>query len=147
MAKINTDPVLKGTNFPEKIIQSFEPPAYSVLTKQDNGDGTFSFVSDISLLINQRSLVDRIGVDNVRRMMNEFNVPQGSAFDKFRKGLSDSELLRLVKPRNIQTPAELSDWFSYLSHQEEALAALQKSDVDKPDSETETSADTATTTE
>lgn len=145
MAKINTDPVLKGTNFPEKIIQAFEPPAYSSLTKQDNGDGTFSFVSDISLLINQRSLVDRIGVDNVRRMMNDFNVPQGSPFDRWRKRLSDTDLLRLVKPRNIQTPSELTDWFSYLSHQEEALAALQKSDVDKPDSDTDSSSETDTT--
>ena len=147
MAKVNSDPVLKGTNFPEKIIQSHEPPAYSVLTKQDNGDGSFSFVSDISLLINQRSLVDRIGVDNVRRMLNDFNVPQGSPFDRWRKGLSDSELLRLVKPRNIQTASELSDWFSYLSHQEEALAALQKSNDDESEAETETSTETASTSE
>lgn len=147
MAKINTDPVLKGTNFPEKIIQAFEPPSYSVLTKQDNGDGTFSFVSDISLLINERSLIDRVGVDNVRRMMNEFNVPQGSAFDKFRKGLSDSDLIRMVKPRNIQTPSELNDWFSFLSNQEEVFNALQKRNDVNSVVETETSTETDTTTE
>lgn len=119
--------VISGTNFPEKIFNPYTPPSYAPLTKQDNGDGTFSIVSDISLLINERALIDRIGIDNVRRMLNDFNTPQGSAFDRWRKGLSDQELLHMVKPRNIQTPSELNSWFTYLSQKEEHLAALAKS--------------------
>lgn len=119
--------VISGTNFPEKIFNPYTPPSYAPLTKQDNGDGTFSIVSDISLLINERALIDRIGIDNVRRMLNDFNTPQGSAFDRWRKGLSDQDLLQMVKPRNIQTPSELNSWFTYLSQKEEHLAALAKS--------------------
>lgn len=119
--------VISGTNFPEKIFNPYTPPSYAPLTKQDNGDGTFSIVSDISLLINERALIDRIGIDNVRRMLNDFNTPQGSAFDRWRKGLSDQDLLHMVKPRNIQTPSELNSWFTYLSQKEEHLAALAKS--------------------
>lgn len=119
--------VISGTNFPEKIFNPYTPPSYAPLTKQDNGDGTFSIVSDISLLINERALIDRIGIDNVRRLLNDFNTPQGSAFDRWRKGLSDQELLHMVKPRNIQTPSELNSWFTYLSQKEEHLAALAKS--------------------
>ena len=119
--------VISGTNFPEKIFNPYTPPSYASLTKQDNGDGSFSIVSDISLLVNERALIDRIGIDNVRRMLNDFNTPQGSAFDRWRKGLSDQELLHMVKPRNIQTPSELNSWFTYLSQKEEHLAALAKS--------------------
>lgn len=108
----NIDPV---TRLDYSVVRRCSPPSYASLTRIKHDDGSIQLVSDISLLLHERDIAGRYGMETFNSILSEFSPRDGSLLNSYRKKYTDEELMNSVKPRNIQTPSELRLWFRYLN--------------------------------
>lgn len=94
--------------------------------------------SDIHLLLHQKNLADKIGIDNVRQYLNDIN-SNFSAPDTLLKDLSDEQLIEVTKDRRFNTITDnyefqqilASDYQSIVKESNERLAYKAKIDAEK----------------
>lgn len=105
---------------------------YESLLVQDNGDGSFVYVSDVSLLFNQQRL-DRMSLQALQAKFDEQVNAGNTGLSELRKRLSDSDLQKFIKSRYIQSLSELQQWTNYLARTESNLVEAIKSEAAKQD--------------
>lgn len=103
---------------------------YESLLIQDNGDGSFDYVSDVSLLFNQQRL-DRMSLQALQAKFDEQVNAGNAGLSELRKHLSDADLQKFIKSRYIQSLSELQQWTNYLARTESNLVEAIKSEVGK----------------
>lgn len=70
-------------------------------------DGSWIYVSDAQLLLNEKRIINELGPDNWNKIVQSFGIPS----QKYKPGqYSDDDLLRTVKSRYLQTPSEVKSW-------------------------------------
>ncbi len=70
-------------------------------------DGSWTYVSDVQLLLNEKRIVNELGSDNWNKIVQSFGAPS----QRYKPGqYSDDDLLRTVKSRYLQTPSEVKSW-------------------------------------
>ena len=86
-------------------------------------DGSYSFVSDASLLMNAERIRNYLGDNTVDAIMRQISSFSASAQNSpYRKNTySDAELLRFCKSRYCQSPSEMRDWLDDLKEYGEKL--------------------------
>ena len=93
-----------------------QPSVMSVLLNEECLDLTdqpaVRIRTDNYLVLHQKDLENRIGVDNVRRILNAMNQnsARDSDYQKALDKLSDQQLLSLVRSRHLQSPGELKEY-------------------------------------
>lgn len=103
---------------------------YEPLLTEDIGDGSFFYVSDVSLLFNQQRL-DRMSLQALQAKFDEQVNAGNSGLAELRKNISDSDLQKLVKSRYIQSLSELQQWVSHLAATEKNYISAIKADLEK----------------
>lgn len=96
----------------------------SVVELPENGCRCVKVQSDITLLMQQEKLKDKIGVDAVRAWLDSLGSDK-AGFDT--SSISDTDLLRFVKPRTLQTGSEMRNWSQYLKDNQDELLRQLKS--------------------
>lgn len=88
-------------------------------------DGSFRYISDVELLLNEERLINVLGEDNYRHMVASMAIPSKT----YTQGSFDDDLLMSsVKSRYIQTPSELSAWVDSLKFRgDEILSDIEAS--------------------
>lgn len=71
-----------------------------------DGETVIGVHNPLYMLFNQQRL-DRLGDGAIRQWIEQLNQSQHSAVNELRKKCSDDDLLKMVKSRHIQHPAEL----------------------------------------
>lgn len=72
------------------------------------------------MLFNQQRL-DRLGEGAIRQWLDSLDRAGNNAVSEIRSKISDDDLLKLVKPRNIQSPSELESWINYLNERQDVF--------------------------
>lgn len=101
---------------------------YELLLTQDNGDGSFVYVSDVSLLFNQQRL-DRMSLQALQAKFDEQVNAGNIGLSELRKHISDADLQKFIKSRYIQSLSELQQWTNYLARTESNLVESIKLEV------------------
>lgn len=80
--------------------------------KDENMEDCYTLRTDNYLILHQKDLENRLGIDNVRAWIQAMNQASGSAMsDQYQKALdalSDRELFSMLRSRHIQSPAEIA---------------------------------------
>lgn len=98
---------LQGTQYVEKTpIDNLN----RIHSKDAEGNDMVTFVSDVTLLFDQKRLDNTLGSDNIRKWIASMAPRTSPYVNKF----DDDALLQFVKDRNIQTPSEIRAWSQYL---------------------------------
>ncbi len=70
-------------------------------------DGSWTYVSDAQLLLNEKRIATELGADNWNKIVQSFGAPS----QKYKPGqYSDDDLLSTIKSRYLQTPSEVKSW-------------------------------------
>lgn len=107
-----------------------EQVTYEPLLTEDIGNGTFIYVSDVSLLFNQQRL-DRMSLQALQAKLDEQVNAGNKGLSELRKNLTDAELQKFIKSRYIQSLSELQQWTNYLARTESNLVDAIKSEAGK----------------
>lgn len=110
----------KNINFSSKLIlRNTELLQDSVIKdfcseKCTTADGTeiVSFVDPILMLFNQQRL-ETLGQFGAKEFLDSFN-QKSTALDELRSKCSDDDLMKLIKSRHLQSPAEILSWCRYM---------------------------------
>lgn len=86
---------------------------FETTTSSEDGEKVVGIHNPLYMLFNQQRL-DRMGDGAIRQWIEQLNVSQHSAVNELRKKCSDDDLLKMVKSRHIQHPAELERYISDL---------------------------------
>lgn len=78
-------------------------------------------------IVRQQDRIDSLS-DSLRSYIQD-KFTYGSSFPNPFEGLSDDEMLELVKPRYIQTAAELKQYVLSLQYEKETKEALEKAEA------------------
>lgn len=116
----------------EKEVESKIPLRSAVFVQKDpmfdlrfikDINGSYSFVSDASLLMNAERIRNYLGDNTVDAIMRQISSAASSAQNSlYRKNTySDAELLRFCKSRYCQSPSEMRDWLDDLKEYGEKL--------------------------
>ena len=101
-----------------------ETPQIQFMTTEDhlNDDGNvcLCLVRDIAILLNQKLLTSQAMAGVVQSILS--NVRTSAISDQF-VGLSDDELISVIKSRYVQAPSELLQWSEWL---EQNLTSLSQ---------------------
>lgn len=91
-------------------------------------EGSYTFVSDVSLLMNAERIKNYLGENTVDAIMRQISsaasAAQNSPYRK--KTYSDEELLRFCKSRYCQSPSEVRNWLDDLKNFGEDLIAQEE---------------------
>lgn len=130
MAKFdkNIDPV---TLLDYSVVRRCSAPSYETLLRIVHDDRSIQHITDISLLLHERDIQARFGLDSFSSILSEFSPRGGSLLNSYRNKYSDEELMNSVKPRNIQTPSELRLWFKYLNATMDVEKQLKENENEK----------------
>lgn len=97
-------------------------PMFQLRFMKDN-EGSYSYISDVSLLMNAERIRTYLGDNTVDAIMRQISsasmAAQSSPYRKNR--YSDEELLRFCKSRYCQSPSEMRDWLDDLKSYGENL--------------------------
>lgn len=93
------------------------------MCESKDGEKCLAHVNDIYMLFNQERL-NLLGRDNVNSWLSSLNSSVQSAV----KQLPDSELMKFIKSRHIQSPSELQAYASYLTNM--AVSLSEQASVD-----------------
>lgn len=80
---------------------------------------------DLYLLFDQKRL-SSIGADAARSFIDSLNASQNSQLAEIRSKMTDEQLIKFVKSRNIQSLSELQNWYDYISANMDDLATTAK---------------------
>lgn len=84
-------------------------------------ENSVKYISDVYLLLNQKRL-DKMTLDIFSQHLDSISsLSHSDGLSELRKNVSDSDLLRFVKSRYIQSTSELQAWASYLTSQAASL--------------------------
>lgn len=86
----------------------------------ETGEEITGYHHPIYMLFNQQRL-DRLGEGAVRQWLDSLDRAGNSALSEIRSKISDDDLLKLVKPRNLQSPSELESWLNYLNERQDVF--------------------------
>ena len=96
------------------------------VTSFSNGEEIVHYVSDTYDLLNQ-GRIENLGRDTLDEYLSR-NMPLSSQLSDQISKLSDEEILKSIKPRNIQTADEIRGWIDYLQGSiDDALASSSQS--------------------
>ena len=102
-----------------------QPSALSVLLydnfEDDTGESAVRVRTDNYLILHQKDLENRIGVDNVRNWLKSMQT-ENSSYQQALDKLSDRDLFSLVRNRHMQAPAEMAMQQDEIIAQAESLA-------------------------
>lgn len=102
-------------------------PMFQLRFIKDN-EGSYSFVSDASLLMNAERIKNYLGDNTVDAIMRQISsaafAAQSSPYRK--QTYSDEELLRFCKSRYCQSPSEVRNWLDDLKTYGEDLIAKEE---------------------
>lgn len=85
----------------------------------ENEDGVIRFVSDSNLLMNAERIRNTIGEENYLNIVRSIS-PSNSPY---KQRYSDAELIRYMKSRYLQSPAEVAAWIQTLNDSYEELVS------------------------
>lgn len=102
-------------------------PMFQLRFIKDN-EGSYSFVSDASLLMNAERIKNYLGDNTVDAIMRQISSAASAAQSSpYRKNTySDEELLRFCKSRYCQSPSEVRNWLDDLKSYGEDLIAKEE---------------------
>ena len=92
-------------------------------------DGSYKYESDVCLIFNQLRIANQLGVGTANTFIDKINAAYKAANVK-RPDMTDEQLLKFVKDRNIQTPSEMLAWTEYLMSETQKVADDYKQSVD-----------------
>lgn len=81
--------------------------------------------TDNYLVLHQKDIENRIGVDNVRKWIEALNQNSTRSADSYQQALdklSDRDLFSLVRSRHIQAPSEVSSYAQQILEDAQSLA-------------------------
>lgn len=85
----------------------------------DDGKDCVAVVDPLYMLLNQKrinNMASIIGEENAKQWFDAMaEHSSNDALAELRKQCSDTDLLSLLKPRNIQHPSEIDSWAKYMS--------------------------------
>lgn len=96
-------------------------------TKEVPNPKTYRYCSDVRLILHQKDIAKRFGVDFANRLQDRFG--KASQFQQQVDGLSDSDILGMVRSRYIQSPSELKSYSELLLSEASKLKADYESAV------------------
>lgn len=119
-------------------------PSFSqieTLRYRDDGEGNYTYFSDVFFVLNMNRIVSTLGADVARSIMASMSA--SASRKSISPDISDDSRLELTKSRYLQSPSEVSAWFSVLNdrlkdfkdqydailqdiHQQEIEAAVKK---------------------
>lgn len=118
-----SDNVSKLETYPEYLL----PP----VTTFSDGLEIVHYVSDVYDLLNQERL-NNLGRDTLEEYLSR-NLPLSSELSDEISKLSDEDILKSIKPRNIQSADELRGWIDYLQDSiDDALSTSSPSSSNSP---------------
>lgn len=96
------------------------------VTTFSDGEEIVHYTSDVYDLLNQER-INNLGRDTLEEYLSR-NMPLSSQLSDQISKLSDDEILKSIKPRNIQTADEIRGWIDYLQGSiDDALASSSPS--------------------
>ena len=117
-----------NNKFPLKSAVFVQPDPMFQLRFIKDSEASYSFVSDVSLLMNAERIRTYLGDNTVDAIMRQVSsaaaAAQNSPYRK--KTYSDEELLRFCKSRYCQSPSETRDWLDDLKQYGEKLIAEEQ---------------------
>lgn len=121
MEKKNIELPLRSAVFVQK------DPMFELRLIKDES-GSYSFVSDASLLMNAERIKNYLGENTVDAIMRQISSAASAAQNSpYRKNTySDEELLRFCKSRYCQSPSETRNWLDDLKQYGEELIAQEQ---------------------
>lgn len=93
----------------------------STVSTPNDTDRSVKYMSDVYILLNQKRL-DKMSLDLFSNYLDSISsMPQSDGLSQLRGKVSDSDLLKFVKSRYIQSQSELQAWAKYLTSQAASL--------------------------
>ena len=115
--------------FDLKNSKKYKPSEVAKIRYSQLPDGSYKYESDVCLLFNQLRIVNQLGVGVANSFIDKINAAYNAANVK-RPDMTDEQLLKFVKDRNIQTPSEMLAWTEYLMSETQKVADDYKQSVD-----------------
>lgn len=84
----------------------------------NTGKKVVSYSHPIYMLFNQER-IDRLGSGAVQQWLKSLENSGNSALSQLRAQCSDDDLLRLIKPRQVQSPSELERYINFLNERKD----------------------------
>lgn len=104
----------------------------------------FSMISDVSILLNSERIINTLGEDVYRALINSF-VPKKSPYQN-NEGVTDKELF-MVKPRHCQEHSEIRAWSRHIMDSMDNLIESEKQALLEKQAAEQTTTTTETKTE
>lgn len=102
---------LKPTFTNKSLVPDYYGMYFQEITKDQD---TFLIRYDIVSLLRQRqSIINRLGNGTLDQIAKRIT-PTSIAYKDLTRGLSDQQLVTMVKSHNLQRPSELKAWSTYL---------------------------------
>lgn len=92
-------------------------------------DGSFRFVSDSTLLLNEQRIINDIGEDNYRNFIRELQVNPSSPYKD--GNFTDEQLMTEIKSRYVQSPSEVREWVRDMLDKQESISAEAKAKLEE----------------
>ena len=111
-------------------VQSFVTDEFRIEESyDDNGEIAYHVCSDVNLLLQQNEFLSRH--PECAEQLAQLSSFKSSPADALKKTLPDSQLMKYIKSRHIQTPSELKAWGEYLEKEAKELFedARQRAEV------------------
>lgn len=86
-------------------------------------------VNPLHLLLNQKRL-DKLGTMGLEEWLSQFDLKKSTALDELRKQCSDEDLMRVMKSRHLQSPAEILAWSRHMSQNMDDFSKELQSYID-----------------
>lgn len=138
--EINT---FANTGVPLDKVSTVQPLIYHQFQTVEHSDKSVSYCSDISVLLQQKALENRLGVTQVREILNSLGSGSTNPINDALQKMSDSDLMSFIKPRALQSPSELRAWHQALKlhdfNTKSAQAYVEKNQDTSMDTSTDTS--------
>lgn len=88
----------------------------SLLVERSFDDDSVTFISDVNLLLRQKTLQRRVGVDLLRDYVQSLERTQTEKHD-----FSDDELFQLIEPKAVNNITTFYEFAKYLQHNSETI--------------------------
>ena len=92
-------------------------------------DGSVRFVSDATLLLNERRIINDIGEDNYRNFIRELQVNPSSPYKD--GNFTDEQLMTEIKSRYVQSPSEVREWVRDMLDKQEQISDEAKAKLEE----------------
>lgn len=96
---------------------------------QRNANGSISYVSDITLLLNERRIIEDLGEDTYRNFVRALQNAPSSPYKSGR--FTDDQLLTQIKSKYCQSPSEIRDWMRDMLDQIEGIEDSVKAELEQ----------------